>query len=49
LPRRYWKNFKAEIVGFYFTSRKHEQLIHRPKQGYDNATPNINDIAVVVL
>jgi len=25
--------------GFYFTSHDHEKLIHRPKPGYDSATP----------
>jgi uncharacterized protein len=31
--------------GFYFTARDHEQLIHRPKPGYDHATPSGNAIA----
>ena len=43
------ENFEAEDGGFYFTSHKHETLIHRPKQGYDNATPNGNGIAAVAL
>lgn len=43
------ENFEAEDGGFYFTSHTHEQLIHRPKQGYDNATPNGNGIAAVAL
>jgi uncharacterized protein YyaL (SSP411 family) len=43
------KNFESEEGGFYFTSHTHETLIHRPKQGYDNATPNGNGIAVVTL
>ncbi|NOT65365.1 MAG: thioredoxin domain-containing protein [Methylotenera sp.] len=43
------ENFEAEDGGFYFTSHQHEQLIHRPKQGYDNATPNGNGIAAVAL
>lgn len=42
-------NFEAEDGGFYFTSHSHETLIHRPKQGYDNATPNGNGIAAVNL
>ena len=42
-------NFEAEDGGFYFTSHNHEQLIHRSKQGYDNATPNGNGIAAVAL
>ncbi len=43
------ENFEAEDGGFYFTSHTHEALIHRPKQGYDNATPNGNGIAAVAL
>jgi uncharacterized protein len=42
-------NFEAESGGFYFTSHQHEQLIHRAKQGYDNATPNGNGIAAIAL
>lgn len=43
------EEFEAEDGGFYFTSHDHEQLIHRVKQGYDNATPNGNGIAAVAL
>ncbi len=43
------ENFEAEDGGFYFTAHHHEQLIHRPKQGYDNATPNGNGIAAIAL
>ena len=43
------ENFEAEDGGFYFTSHAHETLIHRPKQAYDNATPNGNGIAAVAL
>ena len=43
------EDFEAEDGGFYFTSHSHEALIHRPKQGYDNATPNGNGIAAVAL
>jgi uncharacterized protein len=43
------ENFESEDGGFYFTSHSHETLIHRPKQGYDNATPNGNGIAAVAL
>ena len=42
-------NFEADDGGFYFTSHQHEQLIHRPKSAYDNATPNGNGIAAVAL
>jgi uncharacterized protein YyaL (SSP411 family) len=42
-------DFEAEDGGFYFTSHTHEALIHRPKQAYDNATPNGNGIATVAL
>ena len=41
--------FEAVDGGFYFTSHHHEALIHRPKQCYDNATPNGNGIAAVAL
>jgi uncharacterized protein YyaL (SSP411 family) len=43
------ENFEAENGGFYFTSHQHEQLIHRAKHGYDNATPNGNGIAAIAL
>ncbi|HPB91901.1 MAG TPA: thioredoxin domain-containing protein, partial [Rugosibacter sp.] len=43
------ENFQSENGGFYFTSHQHESLIHRPMQPYDNATPNGNGIAAVVL
>jgi hypothetical protein len=43
------ENFEAADGGFYFTAHHHEQLIHRAKQGYDNATPNGNGIAAVAL
>jgi uncharacterized protein len=43
------ENFESENGGFYFTSHSHETLIHRPKQGYDNATPSGNGIATVSL
>jgi uncharacterized protein YyaL (SSP411 family) len=35
--------------GFFFTARDHEQLIHRPKPGHDNATASGNATAVWVL
>ena len=35
--------------GFFFTSHDHEQLIHRPKPGYDQATPSGNGIAAIAL
>src|SRR6267142_1212492 len=31
--------------GFFFTAGDHEQLIHRPKPGHDNATPSGNALA----
>ena len=43
------ENFESEYGGFYFNSQTHENLIHRPKQGYDSATPNGNGIAGVAL
>ena len=38
-----------ERGGFYFTSHDHEQLIQRPKPGFDNATPSGNGIAALAL
>jgi len=38
-----------EMGGFFFTSHDHEQLIHRPKSAYDNATPAGNGVAAIVL
>ena len=35
--------------GFYFTADDHEQLIHRPKPGHDNATPAGNAVAARAL
>lgn len=43
------ENFEAKDGGFYFTAHHHEKLIHRAKQGYDNATPNGNGIAAMAL
>jgi uncharacterized protein YyaL (SSP411 family) len=39
----------GENGGFYFTSHDHERLIHRPKPGYDNATPSGNGVAALAL
>jgi uncharacterized protein YyaL (SSP411 family) len=39
----------AEQGGFYFLSHDHERLIHRPKSGYDNATPSGNGVAAFAL
>jgi uncharacterized protein YyaL (SSP411 family) len=35
--------------GFFFTSRDHEQLIHRPKPAHDHATPSGNALAAWAL
>ncbi|HEY2627519.1 MAG TPA: thioredoxin domain-containing protein [Usitatibacter sp.] len=35
--------------GFFFTSHDHEELIHRPKPGPDNATPSGNGVAAWAL
>jgi uncharacterized protein YyaL (SSP411 family) len=35
--------------GFFFTSHDHEKLIHRPKPGYDSATPSGNGVAAFAL
>ena len=39
----------ADQGGFFFTSHDHEALIHRPKPGYDNATPSGNGVAAFSL
>ena len=39
----------ADAGGFFFTSRDHEQLIHRPKPGQDHATPSGNAVAAWAL
>ena len=38
-----------EAGGFFFTRHDHEALIHRPKPGYDNATPSGNGVAAQAL
>jgi len=38
-----------EAGGFFFTRHDHEALIHRPKPGYDNATPSGNGVAALAL
>ena len=38
-----------ENGGFFFTGHDHERLIHRPKPGYDNATPSGNGTAAFAL
>ncbi len=43
------EEFESDEGGFYFTGHGHEALIHRPKQGYDNATPSGNGIAAIAL
>ena len=35
--------------GFFFTAHDHEQLIHRPKSGHDNAQPTGNGVAAWAL
>jgi len=39
----------ADEVGFFDTSADHEELIARPKDLYDNATPSANAVAAEVL
>src|SRR4030095_9828093 len=39
----------AETGGFFFTARDHEELVHRPKPGHDNATPSGNAVAAWAL
>ena len=38
-----------DLGGFFFTSHDHEKLIHRPKPGYENATPSGNGVAAFAL
>ena len=38
-----------ENGAFFFTSHDHEKLIHRPKPGYENATPSGNGAAAFAL
>jgi len=43
-------DFRDDVNGgFFFTSHDHEQLIHRPKPGPDNATPSGNAVAALSL
>jgi hypothetical protein len=35
--------------GFFFTRHDHERLIHRPRPGFDNATPSGNAVAAFAL
>jgi len=39
----------SQSGGFFFTSHDHEQLIHRPKPGHDNAMPSGNGVAAFAL
>jgi uncharacterized protein len=41
--------YDRELGGFFFTSHDHERLIHRPKPGYDSATPSGNGVAALSL
>ena len=38
-----------EAGGFFFTAADHEALIHRPKPGFDSATPAGNGVAATAL
>jgi len=43
-------NFEdPDAGGFFFTRHDHEVLVHRPKTGYDNATPAGNAVAAFAL
>jgi hypothetical protein len=37
------------VGGFFFTRHDHERLIHRPRPGFDNATPSGNAVAAFAL
>ena len=41
--------YDPALGGFFFTSHDHERLIHRPKPGYDSATPSGNGVAARAL
>jgi len=41
--------YDPALGGFFFTSHDHERLIHRPKPGYDGATPSGNGVAALAL
>ena len=41
--------YDPALGGFFFTSHDHEQLIHRPKPGYDSATPSGNGVVALAL
>ena len=41
--------FDPDQGGFFFTSHDHEKLIHRPKPGFDSATPAGNGVAAFAL
>jgi uncharacterized protein YyaL (SSP411 family) len=41
--------YDPALGGFFFTSHDHEKLIHRPKPGYDSATPSGNGVAALAL
>jgi uncharacterized protein YyaL (SSP411 family) len=41
--------YDPALGGFFFTSHDHERLIHRPKPGYDSATPSGNGVAALAL
>jgi uncharacterized protein YyaL (SSP411 family) len=43
------ERFEDAAGGFFFTSHDHENLIHRPKPGHDNATPSGNGVAAFAL
>lgn len=43
-------HFEDQVQGgFFFTRHDHEALIHRPKPGYDSATPAGNGVAALAL
>ncbi|MEJ2110385.1 MAG: thioredoxin domain-containing protein [Acidobacteriota bacterium] len=46
MVREFWDE---DGDGFYFTAKSHEDLIHRPKEFYDHATPSGNSVAACAL
>ena len=43
------EGFEDRAGGFFFTRHDHEQLMHRPRTGFDNATPSGNAVAAFAL
>ena len=49
LVERIRTRFRAEDGGFYSTSDGHEELVLRPREGHDGATPSANAMAALAM